>query len=308
MSQTTTSFGQADTSQDPAEFAAILSGKKEVTPPPKDSAAENLEKPEQANGKPAANEHLQDNAVTTADEPKPGAKEIPDTTKPSTEDNNQATPPVTSSTDEQRHRDAARMIQQKSEERKRAALALVEVVKSDPNHLLTVAKYDKKLADEAAKEAFGYNSLEEFQDAQRITEIREKDPERAVLEERLIKLERQETNRETALKDSLKTKFLESKGIPNNQFDDKYVAVEEKLALLDPKFVEEKYVDALAIAFQLANPSAPTVDTQKVELQNALNKQGESSGGGSILQPHAGSSEYSEAQVGFASVVGVSLT
>lgn len=312
---TTPALGKPNLNQDPADFGKLLDATIEG------SAAADLVKPAEV-VQPPANKHPQDNGEQTKapDEKKPEQKVASDIAKPSTtEDSNKVLPDpkaATISVDEQRHRDATKAIQEKSEERKRAVLALTQVVKADPNHLKTVATYDKKLADEVAKEVFGHASYQDYVDATHLNELRATDPDKAEIEERLIKLEREhdqnKADREVEterLREQGLTQFLTNKGLNQNQFDADYIAFNESLSLLDPNLVASNPLKAYETAFQLTGISPQAVDAKKVEMQQTLNRSNSESvtRNGMTSAPSAPSS-YSEKQEDFAAKIGVTLT
>jgi len=297
MADNTNSVG-VDLTQTPDDFKNIALGKKEVevktseekVKPSKESAAETSPLPKE--GAP------QDNVGKTTDEKRLDEEKNPVEKTPN--DGKKMTP------DEFRRLEAARMIQRQGEERKRAMLAHIEAVRLNPDHVHTVAKVDKKLANEVVKEVWGYRDYDELVAQTKIAEIKESDPERAELELRLLRLEQDAKNSAENAKKQIAEAFFASKGFTPTEFDPRYVKTMEKLALLNPSFVASDYRGALAEAYRMAT-GEEIVDPSKERIQEALN-QSAVMPSGSIKQPHSPSTGYGEAAENFAKTVGVKLT
>lgn len=307
-------FGEVDLTQDPNDFASILTGNKTVeeSPTSPGSAAEEPAKPA-VPGQVPANGDPQDNVAKTTDEPSSAKKDnsADDDKKPSTEDikvtDSQQQPKL--SPEEHRIREAQRAISIREAENKRATLAMVELVKNDPAHLSVIAKYDQAMADRVTKEVYGYDSVEEYQEAVRIEQLKQEDPDRGQLEERLARLEKKERDEFRVLRQQIENKFFEEHGISQNQFDENNILLREKLKLLDPQFVANNITEALTVAYSLAFPSTPSVSKEEIDMQAALNQSHSDAAGGSggITTPPAAPSPYSEEQNSFANLVGAAL-
>ena len=295
MADNTNSMG-VDLTQDPEDFKNLALGKKEVEVPadpvkdPKESAA----------GTPPVPQEVapQDNADKTADEKKPVEETTPVTKTPSVAE--KLTP------EEFQKLEASRMIQRQGEERKRAMLAHIEAAKSNPDHIHTVAKFDKKLANEVIKEVWGYHDYDELVAQSKIAELKESDPEKAEMELRLLRLEQDSKNSAANAKEQVAKSFFTTKGFTPTEFDPRYVRTMEKLALLNPTFVASDYQGALAEAYRMAT-GEEIVDTSKEKVQEAINKSAITPPA-SVKQPHAPSVSYGEAAEGFAGLLGVKLT
>ena len=292
-----------DLTQDPEDFKNLALGKKEVEAPaepekkgPKESAAGTPPMPKEA--------APQDNADKPADEKKPVEKETPEP-KPSNVE-----PPVKTeekmSPEEFRAKEAAKMIQRQGEERKRAMLAHVEAAKANPDHIHTVAKFDKNLANEVIKEVWGYQDYDELIAQSKIAELKRTDPEKAEMELRLLRLEQDSKKSFASAQEQVKKSFFTSRGFTPTEFDPRVVKTMEKLALLNPTFVTSDYQGALAEAYRMAT-GEEVVDPSKERMQDAVNKSA-TIPPASIKQPHATPSNYGEAAEGFAGLLGVKLT
>jgi hypothetical protein len=293
MEQKNTNPLAVDLDQSPDDFKKLLMDDEGGAATTEESAAGKADKPADP----------QDNAEQPADEPKTGEEVTEPESKTQPAEGTEKEPEVIKpDVNEQRHKDAQREIQRRADEKKRAVEALADLAKADVSNLDTVAKRDPVLADAAVKEAFGFETLQDYKSHLRIQELKETNPDEAEREERLTRLEKvfQES------KENTRKTFLESKGVSTNRFDDNYLKVEEKLKLLSPDYVESNYAEALATAYNLAFPqTAPS--PEKVELQNAVNKNSSDKIGNSVKQPHSTGSGYSDEQSAFAAIVGVQL-
>lgn len=300
MADNTNSMG-VDLTQDPDDFKNLALGKKEVEVP-----AEPVKDPkESAAGTPPVPKEVapQDNADKPADEKKPveekpPEQKTPDVVPPKVEE--KLTP------EEYQKREASRIIQRQGEERKRAMLAHVEAAKSNPDHIHTVAKFDKKLANEVIKEVWGYQDYDELIAQSKIAELKESDPEKAEMELRLLRLEQDSKRSAADAKDQVAKSFFTTKGFTPTEYDPRYVKTMEKLALLNPTFVASDYQGALAEAYRMAT-GEEIVDVSKEKVQDAVNKSAVTPPA-SIKQPHSPSVSYGEAAEGFAGLLGVKLT
>jgi DNA-directed RNA polymerase subunit F len=293
-------MGAADLTQDPADFMNIALGKVEVQPPKADEA-----KPkESADGTtPLPKEEApRDNADKPADDKKPEEEKAPEA-KPEPKTPNvehKLTP------EEFQKREAAKIIQRQGEERKRAMLAHIEATKANSDHIHTIAKFDRKLANEVIKEVWGYQDYDELIAQAKIAEIKETDPEKAELEGRLLRLEMEAKKQTLSAKGQLEKVFFVSKGFTPNEYDPRYVKVMEKLSLLNPTFVASDYSGALAEAYRMAT-GEEIVDTSKDVVQEALNRAAPTAAPQSIKQPHAPQSAYSDEANSFAGLLGVKI-
>jgi hypothetical protein len=301
MAEKNTTSQGADLTQDPNDFLAIAMGTKEVetvTPPvepPKESAAETPPLPKA--------EAPRDNADKPADEKKPVEETPPEPKTPNVE------PPKAEdklTPEEYRQREASRMIQRQGEERKRAMMAHVEAARANPEHINTLIKYDKKLANEVVKEVWGYQDYDELIAQSKLAELKEADPEGAVVEERILKLELEAKRQSATAKEQLEKSFFTQKGFIPTEFDPRYVKVIEKLSLLNPTFVASDYPAALAEAYRMAT-GEEVVDASKDKMREALEKSAPSSAPASIKEPHSSPSSYGEATTGFANLMGVKI-
>ena len=251
MADNTNSMG-VDLTQDPEDFKNLALGKKEVEVP-----AEPVKDPkESAAGTPPVPQEVapQDNADKPADEKKPVEETTPVTKTPSVAE--KLTP------EEFQKLEASRMIQRQGEERKRAMLAHIEAAKSNPDHIHTVAKFDKKLANEVIKEVWGYQDYDELVAQSKIAELKESDPEKAEMELRLLRLEQDSKNSAANAKEQVAKSFFTTKGFTPTEFDPRYVRTMEKLALLNPTFVASDYSGALAEAYRMST-GEEAVDANK---------------------------------------------
>lgn len=294
----TNSMGAVDLTQDPADFMNLALGKTEVPPekpaeestPPKESAAGTSPLPKE--------EAPQDNVDKPTDEKKTEEEKTPETKTPNVDQ--KLTP------EEFQRREAARMIQRQGEERKRAMLAHIEAAKANPDHIHTVAKFDKKLANEVIREVWGYHDYEELIAQSKIAELKESDPDKAALEERLLRLEMDAKRQTLSAKEQLEKSFFESKGFTPTDYDPRYIKVMEKLSLLNPSFVASDYSGALAEAYRMAT-GEEVVDVSKDKVQEALNRAAPSTPPASIKQPHTTPNSYGEKADEFAGLLGVKL-
>lgn len=308
MAEKNTNPMGVDLNQDPEDFKKLALGEKEVKPPepkPEEKPAEEKKPEGSAAGTPPVPKEgaPQDKVDKPTDEPKPAEKETPEP-KPS----NDAPPPKEEklTPEEFRAKEAARMIQRQGEERKRAMLAHIEAARANPDHIHTVAKIDKNLANEVIKEVWGYQDYDELIAQSRIAELREKDPEKADLEERLLKVEQDSKKSAADAREQVKKSFFTSKGFTPTEYDPRVVKTLEKLALLNPAFVASDYQGALAEAYRMAT-GEEVVDPSKEKVQEAVNRAAEPPPS-SIKQPHVAPSNYGEAAEGFAGIMGVKLT
>jgi hypothetical protein len=299
MADKNTNFSGVDLTQDPEDFKNLAFGKTPEAPP-----AEAEAKPEEsAAGTPPLPKEAapQDNADKPADETKPVEEQKPE---PKTPD---VTPPAKEmNAEEYRQKEAARMIQRQGEERKRAMLAHIEAAKSNPDHIHTVAKFDKKLANEVIKEVWGYQDYDELLAQSKIAELKESNPDQAAVEERLMRLELEAKRATTTAKEQLEKSFFVSKGFAPTEFDPRYVKTLEKLALLNPTYVASDYTGALAEAYRMAT-GEEVVDVQKDKMQEAMNRAAPSSTPSSIKQPHTTSVSHGDKADEFAGLLGVKL-
>lgn len=294
VERNTNSMG-VDLTQDPNDFMNLALGKTEVTEEaavkdPVESAAETPALPAQV--------APQDNAEKTADEQKTVEETIPAPITPNAEK---------LSADEFRQKEAAKIIQRQGEERKRAMLAHVEATKANPDHIHTIAKFDKKLANEVIKDVWGYQDYDEMLAQSKIAELKVSDPDRGALEERLLLLEMDAKRQSSSAKEQLEKSFFVSKGFTPTEFDPRYVGVMAKLQLLNPAFVASDYSGALAEAYRMATGET-IVDVKKDLLQDALNKSTPSSAPTSIKQPHSTTQSYGQGADTFANLMGVKLS
>lgn len=164
---------------------------------------------------------------------------------------------------------------QLSEKHSRVLDANVKLAEKNPEFLETLAETDSALADEVSEKLHG-KSYKEYKEESKLESLKESEPERYEKEKRLKELEDKEARR---IEDE-KTKFLESKGIKNNEFDPSYKKVQAQLDLLNPKFVESNPSRALEIAHGLAFPeNADPGETKKdADLAGNTSKKGGMSG------------------------------
>lgn len=298
MAEKNTISQGVDLTQDPDDFKNLALGKTEVAPPagppPKESAAGTDPLPKET--------APQDNADKSADEKKPDEEITPD---PKTPD---VVPPKKEelTAEEFSKKEAARMIQRQGEERKRAMLAHIEAAKANPEHIHTIAKFDKKLANEVIKEVWGYQDYDELLAQSKIAELKESDPDKAELEERLLRLEMDAKKQTHSAKEQLEKSFFVSKGFTPTEFDPRYIRVMEKVALLNPTFVASDYSGALAEAYRMAT-GEEVVDVSKDKLRDALSKAAPSSAPASIKQPRAITNGYGGKTEEFAGLLGVKI-
>lgn len=288
-----------DFTQDPEDFKKIALGEK-----PPEKTEEKDTKGSAAGTPPAPQEKApQDNADKPADEKKPVEEKTPEPKTPSAE------PPKEEgkmTAEEIRAKEAARMIQRQGEERKRAMLAHIEAAKANPDHIHTVAKIDKRLANEVTKEVWGYQDYDELVAQSKIAEIRKDDPEKADMELRLLRLEQDSKKSVVAAREQISKSFFQTQGFTPSEFDPRYVKTMEKLALLNPTFVASDYPAALAEAYRMAT-GEQAVDASKGTFQEAVNKSAEPPPS-SVKQPHTTPSLHGEGAENFAGLMGVKLT
>jgi hypothetical protein len=298
--------GQVDYTQSPEDFASQATGQQpsaegdNTTQPAEGSAAvdPNTGQP-QDNGEPK-----------TPDEPKPGEETNPDQKTPESQKTEPApTEPEKPklSPEEYQKKEAAKKIQSLGEGRKRAMDAHIAAIENDPDHIHVVADTDNKLADEIAKEYWGYENYDDLMEAARIEELRESDPEKANIEERLGKVEKDSRVRAEEARKQLLNVTLQQLNVSTNELDPIHGKVVENLKLLNSDFVETNYAEAIRIAHNMAI-GKEVVNPQLEAEQQILNKQGGAEAANSgEKQPHTGTSPYNKEQTAFADVVGAKL-
>jgi hypothetical protein len=298
--------GQVDFSQDPNDFAALALGKAEVPPEEKkENTVENPVVPDPNIG------HSQDNAEKPADEKKPeipaAEKKLETNEAKQPEADKKASTATQKLTPEQfAKREADKKIAEMGAEKKRLFMATVEMVKGNPSHLDTVAKYDKAQADAIAKEVYGYDSLEDYRTSVRISELKETNPEAAETEERLFAIEKELKITRSTAQEQLEKSFFASKKIQANPLDTGYQAVMEKVKYLDPTFVKNNYMQALVFAYDAT--FGPSGTPQKGVVEQAVNEQmSEGGGNAEVTANHVLPSPFSEGQQNFAGLVGAKL-
>lgn len=165
---------------------------------------------------------------------------------------------------------------QLSEKHDRVLATNIKLAEKDPDYLDSLAEADSELADEVSKKLHG-KTYAEYQSGLELETIKNSDPERYEREQRLANLEAKEATRIATAKD----KFLEERGIKNNEFDPAYKQFEAQLNLLNPKFVEDNPERAWEMAHGLAsNQADPAKTAEEIAKAEDLAANTNNKGGG----------------------------
>lgn len=303
MSKENTNSMQVDLTQSPDDFLKLANG--EATP-------EDLKKPEQKEEPASKESAAKDSPVKTEEQPKDNVEGTTDEPKPSEQKPDDKQTPEGEvkpklSAEEYQKREASKMIQRQSEERKRAMAAHIASVKANPDNLNHLIQVDAKLADEVVKEVYGYSGVEELRERSKLAELKESDPESGELAERIYKLESEAKIAKQEARKQAEKAYLESQGVMVSEFDPTYNRVQENLKKLNPSFVESDLGEAIKLAYQMTLGVKAETPT---ELEQAVSKDSTVSVPSGTVKsdsPKPTIQEHSSHVTGFADMVGAKL-
>lgn len=186
--------------------------------------------------------------------------------------------------------EARRKMQQTGEELNRMLSANVKLVEKNPELLSQFAETDPLMADKIVKKLGNYNSYKEYTEVQKIEALKDENPDMYEMKKDFFEMKREREAAKQEKRTQTETEFFGQHDIIVNPFDPRYQKVQDQMANLSQKFVQENYQEALKVAFSMAYPdqaSQKMVDRIKVDA--ALSNQSIQAGRGSKQTTQPGS-------------------
>lgn len=156
---------------------------------------------------------------------------------------------------DKRLKGAVKEVQMANEDVARAVEVQATLVQENPELIHKIHSADVRMANRIIEKLWGQHGIKTYKHLQERIELetlKEKDPSAYESKKEVSELKqrlevREEKDRKIAL-----ARFLEEKGVKNNEYDPSYKKVHEALSMVNPSIVAEDYERALRLAHTIA--------------------------------------------------------
>lgn len=153
-------------------------------------------------------------------------------------------------------------VQESKDEVRKIVNVQSELVSENPELIHKIAERDPILANKIVNNLWGDNGIKSYKQLMqrvKLEKLREENPEAYETQSKISDLESKLAEREAREEKALRSGFLKDKGILDNEYDPKFIKLNEALESLNPRLVKEDYQKALEMAHKLAFSDAQPV-------------------------------------------------
>ncbi len=146
-------------------------------------------------------------------------------------------------------------VEKKNEEVRQLVDLQAEQVTANNDLIHKVAERDPVLANKVVQRVWGTQGIRSYKqllERSKLEALKESDPKTYNTEKELFEIKSKLATYEEKDQKKTRDKFLESKGIKENEYDPKYKKLTEALESLNPILVQEDYDKALKLAHSIA--------------------------------------------------------
>lgn len=156
--------------------------------------------------------------------------------------------------------------EKKNEELRKAVDIQAEIVRTQPEFIEKIAATDLEMANKVVAKVWGEHGIrsykqlvERVQKEAELEEVKQKNPELYETKKELSDVKERLERSEQKERNQARKKFLESKGILENEYDPNFKKFQDSLQFINPTILQEDYGKALELAHNLAFGSSQVV-------------------------------------------------